>query len=333
MTSEGQPILTSDAQSDSRFNMRESIMLLGLRSILCVPLKVKEEVPGVNLCRQPFRGRNLHPGRPGIIKCNCFHWGNCDRECATVPDGSGKRPSAARAPAGARDANELSPQEIPQISGWEFGARWQPAREVAGDYYDFIPVGNERLGLVIADVTDKGAAAALFMIFTNSIVRASLHPDMPPSESIQNANRLIANKSPNAMFVSLVYALLDPGTGQVVYVNAGHNPPLFYDVRNDSLQRLTRTGMVLGIDSEMHYTQRSIEIAPGGFLLFYTDGLTDAVDSHNRPFGAERLEHILIEERHHPVSRIISRIEEELFAHSGNTTPFDDVTLLLVKRQ
>jgi sigma-B regulation protein RsbU (phosphoserine phosphatase) len=225
------------------------------------------------------------------------------------------------------------PQEVPQIPGWEFAARWQPAREVAGDYYDFIPVGQDSLGLVIADVTDKGAPAALFMVFSNSIVRASLHPDMAPAESIQNANRLITNKSPNAMFVTLVYVLLEPGTGQAVYVNAGHNPPLYYNAAENRLQRLSRTGMVLGIDADTPYFQRSMVLAPGDFLLLYTDGLTDSMDQHNQPFGMERLETIIQENKDRSADSIVTRIEEALFSHSGGTTPFDDVTLLLVKRQ
>ncbi|MBE0696840.1 MAG: serine/threonine-protein phosphatase [Anaerolineaceae bacterium] len=187
--------------------------------------------------------------------------------------------------------------------------------------------------MIIADVTDKGAPAALFMVFSNSIVRASLHPDMSPAESIQNANRLITSKSPNAMFVTLVYVLLEPETGQVIYVNAGHNPPLYYNARGNSLQRLSRTGMVLGIDADTPYFQRSMVMAPGDFLFLYTDGLTDSMDNRNQPFGIERLEKIILDNKHQSVDIIVTHIEEALFAHSGNTTPFDDITLLMVKRQ
>jgi phosphoserine phosphatase RsbU/P len=333
VTSEGLPILTSDAQADARFNMRESIMLLGLRSILCVPLKVKEEVKGVIYADNRFEAgiftqadlELLH----AIAAIGAIAIENARLYQMAVEKGRMQRELQL-----AREMQtSFLPQEIPQIAGWEFAARWQPAREVAGDYYDFIPVGPDRLGLVIADVTDKGAPAALFMIFSNSIVRASLHPEMAPAESIQNANRLITSKSPNAMFVTLVYVLLEPGTGQAIYVNAGHNPPLYYNSQADHLQGLSRTGMVLGIDADTPYYQRSMVLNPGDFLLLYTDGLTDSMDHANQPFGVERLEAILMESRHLPADKIISRIEDELYSHSGGTTPFDDVTLLLVKRQ
>ena len=103
-------------------------------------------------------------------------------------------------------------------------------------------------------------------------------PTMPPTESIQNANRLISSKSPNAMFVSLFYAQLEPGTGQITYVNAGHNPPLYYHAADERLERLYRTGMVLGIDPDTPYTQHPYDASAGRFLLLYTDGLPDAID-------------------------------------------------------
>jgi len=224
------------------------------------------------------------------------------------------------------------PQEVPQVQGWEFAARWEPAREVAGDYYDFIPVGPDSLGLVIADVTDKGAPAALFMVFSNSIVRASVHPSISPADSIANANRLICSKSPNAMFVSLVYLLINTQTGQAAYVNAGHNPPLYYHAGEDRLERLSRTGMVLGIAQETGFTQRSLDLQHGDLILLYTDGLTDAINAQQQDFGMDLLEVIVWDNRHLSAEEIINRLQDALIKHSGDITPFDDVTLLLVKR-
>jgi phosphoserine phosphatase RsbU/P len=333
VTSEGQPILTSDAQSDTRFNMRESIMLLGLRSILCVPLKVKEEVKGVIYADNRFEAGIFTQADLDLLYA-IASIGAIAIENARLYQMAIEKGRMQRELQLAREMQtSFLPQEIPQIPGWEFTALWQPAREVAGDYYDFIPVGSEGLGLVIADVTDKGAPAALFMVFSNSIVRASLHPDMAPSESIQNANRLIASKSPNAMFVTLVYVLLEPNTGQAIYVNAGHNPPLYYNKQENQLQHLSRTGMVLGIDPETPYFQRSMILTPGDFLLLYTDGLTDAMDHQNQPFGMERLEAVVWESRDQNANYIVSRIEAALSSHSGGVIPFDDVTLVLVKRQ
>jgi len=173
----------------------------------------------------------------------------------------------------------------------------------------------------------------MFMVFSNSIVRGSVHPSMSLSESIKNANRLIAAKSTNAMFVSLVYVQLNPGTGQANYVNAGHNPPLYYSARTDQIQLLAPTGMVLGIDPEAEYNQRAVDLDHGDFLVLYTDGLTDAINASEEPFGMERLTQIVFEQRSRSAEEIIDRLEDELFAHTGDITPFDDVTLLIVKRE
>lgn len=331
--SDGQPILTSDAQTDSRFNMRESIMLLGLRSVMCVPLKVKDQVKGVIYADNRFETGIFTQADLDLLSAIAAI-GAIAIENARLYQMAIEKGRLDRELQLAREMQtSFLPQEVPQLPGWEFASRWQPAREVAGDYYDFIQLGQDALGLVIADVTDKGAAAALFMIFTNSIVRASVHPVMPPAESIRNANRLICSKSPNAMFVSLFYLRLNPVTGQAAYVNAGHNPPLLYSASLDKLRPLSRTGMVMGIEPETPYEQQEICLEPGDYLFLYTDGLTDATDSASQPFGMQRLERLLFEHRRASAEEIVSRVEAAALSHSVDTTPLDDITMLLVRRQ
>lgn len=330
---DGQPILTSDAQSDTRFNMRESVMLLGLRSVMCVPLKVKGQVRGVVYADNRFETGIFTQADLDLLNA-IASIGAIAIENARLYQMAIEKGRLERELQLAREMQTgFLPQDVPQLPGWEFAARWQPAREVAGDYYDFIQLSPEKLGLVIADVTDKGAAAAMFMIFTNSIVRASVHPDMQPSESMRNANRLICSKSPNAMFVSLAYLQLDPASGQVTYVNAGHNPPLHYSARTGEISRLSRTGMVMGIEPETSYDQRTFQLEPGGFILLYTDGLTDAIDAAGQPFGEQRVENLLWEYRNASAEEIVSQVEAAVLSHSVDTTPLDDITMLLVKRR
>lgn len=332
VASEGMPILTSDAQSDERFNMRQSVMLLGLRSILCVPLKVKDQVRGVVYADNRFTA--------GIFTTADLDLLNAIASIAAISIENARLYSMAvekgRLMRELQLAREMQigflPQETPQLAGWEFSARWEPAREVAGDFFDFIPVDESKLGLAIADVTDKGAAAALFMIFTNSTIRGSLHHSIPPAESITSANRLICSKSPNAMFASLVYLQLEPESGRVTYVNAGHNPPLYYQAATGRLEHLTRTGMVLGIEPATQYTERTLTLEHGDFILLYTDGLTDAINAVEEAFGMERLEKITLAYCREPAEKMITVLEDALVAHTGDTIPIDDVTLLLVKR-
>jgi phosphoserine phosphatase RsbU/P len=329
---EGQPILTSDAQSDTRFNMRQSVMLLGLRSVLCVPVKIKEKVLGVVYADNRFEVGIFTQADMDLLTA-------ITAIAAIAIDNARLYQMAVEKGRLMRElqmAREMQtgflPDSVPSIPGWQFAARWLPAREVAGDYYDFIPVDAQHLGLVIADVTDKGAAAALFMVFTNSIVRASVHPQLPPVESIINANRLICQKSPNAMFVSLVYSLLDTSSGQVTLVNAGHNPPLHYHASTGRLERIYPTGMVLGIEPDTAYQQRELALQPGDFILFYTDGLPDAINAREEAYSLERIEHTATLSPRSSAVEILQNIEADLLTHTGGVVPFDDITLLVVKR-
>jgi sigma-B regulation protein RsbU (phosphoserine phosphatase) len=197
------------------------------------------------------------------------------------------------------DASHLIPHETPHAPGWEFVARWQPARQVAGDFYDFIPAPGGQIGLVIADVADKGMAAAIFMALTRSTVRASLAGAVSPAEGIARANRLICADATNGMFVSLFYAQLDPTTGSFTYVNAGHDPAIVCADDKDRCTLLERTGLILGVDEDAVYTQHTAQLEPGDCVLLYTDGVTDAAldASPDDCFGHERL-HALVEAHH-----------------------------------
>jgi sigma-B regulation protein RsbU (phosphoserine phosphatase) len=225
----------------------------------------------------------------------------------------------------------LLPHATPALPGWEFAARWEPAREVAGDYYDFIP-GEKELGLVIADVSDKGMPAALFMALTRSIVRASAAQAHSAAESITRANRLICADATNSMFVTLFFARLDPATGDLTYVNAGHNPPWLYNCGMDELMRLTRTGTALGVDEALSFSHRTVQLRPGDIVLLYTDGVTDAINARVEEFGEARLESLVREHRHASAADLMAALEDAVHSFIGATQPMDDITLVAVKR-
>ena len=226
---------------------------------------------------------------------------------------------------------------MPQLAGWDFAARWLPAREVAGDYYDFItpasPAGAaSALAIVIADVTDKGMPAALFMAFTRTVVRVTVDRAALPADGITYANRLICAENTGGLFVSLFYGLLNPQTGALTYVNAGHNAPLLHRHSDRTVTTLPGTGMPLGIDANLVYTQRTIDMATGDVLLLYTDGVTDALNERQEEFGRQRLEQVV---RDHPDASAIDiagALERALKTFTGDVPPFDDVTEVVVKR-
>ena len=220
------------------------------------------------------------------------------------------------------------------MPGWEFVARWQPARQVAGDFYDFLPAPEGQIGTVIADVADKGMAAAIFMALTRSTVRASLAGAPSPAEGIASANRLICADAAGGMFVTLFYAQLDPVTGELTYVNAGHDPAILCSDDKDRCAILERTGLILGIDENAVYTQCTVQLAPGDCVLLYTDGVTDASldTAPDDFFGRERLYDLVAAHHRDPMAELVSELDRALQGFIGPTGPFDDVTVVAVKR-
>jgi sigma-B regulation protein RsbU (phosphoserine phosphatase) len=338
---EGQPILTSDAQSDDRFKQRKSVMMLGLRAILCVPLKIKDKISGA-----VYVDNRIHIGvftqddlelLTSIASSAAIAIENARLYQVAVEKGRLERElqMAYEIQAG------LLPHETPQVPGWEFAARWQPAREVAGDYYDFIPVDLnlakgldplQGLGIVIADVSDKGMPAALFMALTRSIVRASVIRAPSPAEGIAHANRLICADSTGGMFVTLFYAQLNPTTGEFTYVNAGHNPPLLCRSGEDQLTELTRTGTALGVFTDLSFEQRTVQLHPGDLILLYTDGVTDATNVRVEDFGEERLQRVILGLRHAPATEVVATLEGAISDFAGLSAPFDDTAMMAIKR-
>jgi sigma-B regulation protein RsbU (phosphoserine phosphatase) len=331
---EGQAVLTSDAQSDERFSMRQSVMDLGLRSILCVPLTIRNGVLGVvyvdnRLQAGIFTQADLDL-LSAIASSAAIAIENARLYQMAVEKGRMERElqMAHEIQAG------LLPDETPQVSSWEFATLWQPAREVAGDYYDFIPLdpGGGQLGLVIADVSDKGMPAALFMALTRSVVRASVGHTPSPADGIAHANRLICADASGGMFVTLFYAQLNPETGDMTYVNAGHNPPLLYRADQDLLTELTSTGMALGVMEDTSFEQRTVRLNAGDFVFLYTDGVTEALDTQRREFGEERLQRVILDKRHAPAAEMVAGLEQALREFVGASSPADDVTIVAAKR-
>lgn len=326
---EGKPQLTSDAQSDGWLSARTSVVIFGLRSILCVPLQFKGATIGVIYVDNRLQAGIFLPADlellTSIAASAAIAIENARLYRLAVDKGRMERELQV-----AREVQaSLLPRHTPQIEGWEFAAFWQPAREVAGDFYDFIP--GDRLGVVIADVSDKGMPAALFMALSRSIVRASVAHIHQPAEGISQANRLICADATNGMFVTLFYAQLDPVTGELVYVNAGHNPPLLLRAGSGELIELERTGMVLGIHESGPYDQRSVTLNAGDLILFYTDGVTDALDTQGNEFGLDHLRRMLLDHRGASATELAATLDRTL-AEFGGAVRYDDITVVVAKR-
>ncbi len=228
--------------------------------------------------------------------------------------------------------SSLIPLRTPRIPGWDFAAYWKPARKVGGDFYDFVRVGDE-LGMVIADVADKGMHAALFMALSRSIVRASVTAAPTPADGLTRANRLLCADAKGGMFVTLFYGQLDPSSGELAYVNCGHNPPLIYRTASREFEELGTTGIVLGFDPAWPFEQRRACLEPGDYLVLYTDGVTEATGEGSEQFGDEQLVPSLLAGHGKAAGEVLDGVRAALEVFIGEATQFDDITLVVIKRE
>lgn len=222
------------------------------------------------------------------------------------------------------------PERIPDLPGYSIAAESLPAREVGGDFYDLISLPDRRVAVLIADVSDKGVPAALFMALSSMVMRATAIWHHQAASTVRDANAMIAAESKSGMFVTMFFAILDPDRGQLSYVNAGHNPPILMR-RDGTCEILPATGIALGADPEGIHEERTVSLEGGSVLLLYTDGVTEAEDGFHRQFGVDRLMSLLKESREFPADRILSRIREAVTAHAAGAPQFDDITLLVMR--
>jgi sigma-B regulation protein RsbU (phosphoserine phosphatase) len=224
------------------------------------------------------------------------------------------------------------PRDTPHIPGWEFSADWQSAFEVSGDFYDFIYGEQPQLGIAIGDVADKGMAAALFMTLTRTVVRTSVLHGRDAADAISAANRVICADAAAGMFVTLCYAQLHCGTGEVQLVNAGHPAPLVYRADCDQLSELTPHGLPLGISDTARFPDERLALNAGDFILFYTDGLTDALNAQGEEFGKSRLLSVIHEYRHEVSQSMVDALRQSLLEFIGAAAPVDDMTVVIARR-
>jgi len=232
-----------------------------------------------------------------------------------------------------RTAQEIQhtflPKDVPAIRGWQLVPYYQSAREVGGDFYDFLPFEDGRLGLVIGDVAGKGIPAALVMTATRTMLRTATQETSSPGEVFSRANELLYAEIPSKMFVTCFYAILDPTSGLMRYSNAGHDLP--YRRCKEGVSELRATGMPLGLMPGSLYEEHEVTIASGESLLFYTDGLVEAHNPRREMFGFPRLKTLLKE--HSDGSSLFNLLLSELKSFTGEAwEQEDDITLLTLQR-
>jgi serine phosphatase RsbU (regulator of sigma subunit)/anti-sigma regulatory factor (Ser/Thr protein kinase) len=224
----------------------------------------------------------------------------------------------------------LLPKEVPQLDRYNVSVYYQPAREVGGDFYDFILFDDGRVGIIVGDVTDKGVPAALVMATTRTLLRAATERLETPGAVLERVNNLLHPDIPQKMFVTCLYALLDPSTGLLQYANAGHDLP--YRRLEDGVDELRAVGMPLGLMPDMTYEEKEVTLEAGQTVLFHSDGLVEAHNLQGEMFGFPRLKSLMAE--HPGGAQLVEFLLAELEKFTGpDWEQEDDVNLVTLEYQ
>src|SRR5690242_21140781 len=327
----GKSVLTSDAQHDPRF-ASGTMVLQGVRSVLAVPLGVAEKVFGIIYADSPIAEGRFTEDHLKVLT-TLASVAAIRVENTRLVEARLERERLERELALASEIQQrFQPTAPPHVEGYELQGISFPCYEIGGDYYDFIEREDGRLVIALGDVSGKGTAAALLM----SSLHAAIHAQSASHDSlvatISAVNRYLADNIPANRFVTLFYAELDPVTGSLSFLNAGHNPPLIVHSAG-TVEQLASGGLPLGIKRDAEYREGRTQMQPGDVLVIYSDGVTEAVSPTGEEFGATRLYEVVARNVNASAAGIRDRIESSLTKFAQGTSAADDITLVIVKRQ
>lgn len=227
------------------------------------------------------------------------------------------------------------PKEYPEMQGWQLAVALEPAGELSGDFFDLIPLRDNRVGILIADVAGKGLGAALYMALCRTLIRTfAMEHHEHPELVISDCNERILQDASASLFVTAFYGVLDTTKNTLIYANAGHHPPYLFSSGNSNVpQAFHLASIPIGIQADESWGREQAEIAPGETLLLYSDGVTDAQNAEEEEFGSKRL----VEEVSKQIGKSSSQVQSALLAQIrdfvGETPQFDDMTMLVLRRE
>jgi serine phosphatase RsbU (regulator of sigma subunit) len=325
-----QPLLTNNAQYDERYKPGASIIMRGLRAILCAPMLVKGRLIGVVYVDTSLRSGNFTDSDLRLLSAVAGQAGiaieNARLYRVAVEKGRMERELQM-----AREIQEsLLPARVPEMRGYDVAAGWRAAREVAGDFYDLFMLKEATLGLVIADVSDKGAPAALFMALARSMIRTHAYADYSALETLARTNELILEDARSGMFVTVYHSVFHEN-GQSTHVNAGHNPPLLLKTQERRVEFMPRGGRAIGWFAENPLQAVELQLEPGDVIIYYTDGLTEAENRQGEFFGEERLKAAVLESVGLSAEELMNCLVSQVDDFVAGAPAHDDTTLCVVR--
>ncbi len=325
-------LLVRDARLDEAFADRMSIVQQQIRSMLAVPLQTDDRVIGLIYLDSPHfikeftkEDLSLLTVMANVAAIRIEHTRLAEVEQA-------ERLHAKQLEQAAEIQRGLLPVQAPNVPGVDLAGYNAACHTVGGDYYDFLPYPDGRVGLLVGDVAGKGMPAALLMSSLQARVQVLFDDPTNLAALVTRLNRIITSNCPSNRFITFFISVLDPKTGELTYVNAGHNPPLVAHA-DGTVEKLEGTGLILGILPMATYQQGVCHMDVGDALLLFSDGVSEPVSPHaDEEFGEDRLAQVLATLRDQSADSIIACINQKVDEFTGGAPPLDDITLVVAKR-
>jgi serine phosphatase RsbU (regulator of sigma subunit) len=325
-----QPLVVNDLLTDSRFRVPAEAATM--RSLLCVPLRLKGRMIGVLSVFNKHGGDEFTEGDSRLLTIIAAQSTQVIENARLYEEEQALSRIEQELDTARTIQERLLPKSPPVIAGYELAGRSAPARQVGGDYFDYFSRDGEGTVICLADVSGKGISAALLMASTQATIRSLSLSDASLIRRLAHANQLLYNSTSSDKFVTMFYSVLDAEKHELAYSNAGHNPPLLISA-DGSVRELTDGGPVLGILPAFSFEQSTVALAPGDVLLIYSDGFSEAANMRFEEFGDDRLRDLAVAHREEPAQKLIETIVSEVRAFCGETPQGDDMTIVVVRRE
>jgi serine phosphatase RsbU (regulator of sigma subunit) len=324
-------VLTYDAQSDTRFRAKESIIESDIHSAMCVPLWNNKEIIGIvysdRICiLDRFTDEDLKLltllSNVAAVKIE---------NAKLLEEALEKEKMEKELELAAQIQKDFLPKEHLKCENFEIAGFNIPCYQVGGDYYDFINIDSDRLGIVIADVSGKGISASLLMASLRAALHSEVHPQYKLENMVFKLNNFVHRSSAINTFITFLFCELNKRTGELRYINAGHNPPLIFDNKGE-VHYMESCGFCLGMFPSVKYEEKRMVLNPNDMALFFTDGIVECQDKEKKKFNEERLIDFLKTCSHLSAGEFKDKIYNEIEVFTTGSEQMDDMTLVILKR-
>ena len=324
------PLIINDPKNDHRFkgvNWDDSIT-----SVLAVPLMIKSKIIGILCVYNKRESQQFTSDDKRLLSIIAAQSAQVVENARLMEEEKLLIQMKEEVKMAGRIQIDLLPKQNPQIDGYEITGKSIPAQTVGGDYFDFIPLDENRIAICLGDVSGKGLPASLLMANLQASIRAQTLVEQKVSKCVENANNLIFHSTTPEKFVTFFFGILNTQNNLFTYSNAGHDSPFFFKSSGE-IQRLTTHNILLGFRENFPFSEKQVEFNAGDILLIYTDGITESWNTEKEEFGEERLQNLIKQNMDITAYDLQDKVYSIIEDHSKNCAPMDDETLIIIKRR